>query len=58
VLTIAHRLDTVLDCDRIMVLDQGQLAQCDAPKELVSQGTGIFFELVTEGGYMDKMVVS
>ncbi|RHY46062.1 hypothetical protein DYB30_005864 [Aphanomyces astaci] len=58
VLTIAHRLDTVLDCDRIMVFDQGQLAQCDSPKTLVSQGSGIFFELVTEGGYMDKMVVA
>ncbi|OQR90531.1 multidrug resistance-associated protein 1, partial [Achlya hypogyna] len=57
VLTIAHRLDTVLDCDRIMVFDQGTLVQCDAPKTLVDAGDGIFYELVTEGGYMDKMTI-
>ncbi|OQR90009.1 multidrug resistance-associated protein 1 [Thraustotheca clavata] len=57
VLTIAHRLDTVLDCDRIMVFDKGTLVQCDTPKALVSEGQGIFFELVTEGGYMDKMTI-
>ncbi|KAG9409753.1 hypothetical protein AC1031_020065 [Aphanomyces cochlioides] len=55
VLTIAHRLDTVLDNDRIMVFDHGELVQCDKPNVLVSQGSGIFFELVSEGGYMDKM---
>ncbi|OQS03436.1 multidrug resistance-associated protein 1, partial [Thraustotheca clavata] len=56
VLTIAHRLDTVLDCDRILVFDQGRLAQCDEPKELINAGEGIFFELCFEGGYLDKMV--
>ncbi|KAF0693729.1 Aste57867_15337 [Aphanomyces stellatus] len=55
VLTIAHRLDTVLDADRIMVFDQGRLAQCDAPQTLISQGSGIFFELCQEGGYLDKI---
>ncbi|KAF0758882.1 hypothetical protein AaE_003811 [Aphanomyces astaci] len=57
VLTIAHRLDTVLDCDRILVFDQGQLVQNDTPAALVHAGTGIFFELVTEGGYsLDKQL--
>ncbi|KAH9108314.1 hypothetical protein AeMF1_016511, partial [Aphanomyces euteiches] len=55
VLTIAHRLDTVLDADRIMVFDQGRLVQCDSPQTLVSQGEGIFFELCQEGGYLDKI---
>ncbi|KAF0732485.1 hypothetical protein Ae201684_010474 [Aphanomyces euteiches] len=55
VLTIAHRLDTVLDNDRVMVFDHGELVQCDKPSILVAQGSGIFFELVSEGGYMDKM---
>ncbi|KAG9403133.1 hypothetical protein AC1031_006681 [Aphanomyces cochlioides] len=56
VLTIAHRLDTVLDSDRILVFDQGRLVQCDSPKSLISQGSGIFFELCSEGGYLDKML--
>ncbi|KAF0694609.1 Aste57867_14526 [Aphanomyces stellatus] len=56
VLTIAHRLDTVLDCDRILVFDAGRLVQCDTPTALVAQGTGTFFQLCVEGGYIDKIV--
>ncbi|RHY85045.1 hypothetical protein DYB26_000706 [Aphanomyces astaci] len=58
VLTIAHRLDTVLDADRILVFDQGRLAQCDSPAALIGAGAGIFFELCHEGGYLDKVVNS
>ncbi|KDO34405.1 hypothetical protein SPRG_19137 [Saprolegnia parasitica CBS 223.65] len=58
VLTIAHRLDTVLDCDRILVFDQGRLVQCDTPQQLIDDGTGIFYELCTEGGYLDKVLSS
>ncbi|OQR95746.1 ABC transporter-MRP, partial [Thraustotheca clavata] len=55
VLTIAHRLDTVLDCDRIAVFGQGRLVQCDQPQKLISAGEGIFFDLCSEGGYLDKI---
>ncbi|EQC29386.1 hypothetical protein SDRG_12849 [Saprolegnia diclina VS20] len=58
VLTIAHRLDTVLDCDRILVFDQGRLVQCDKPQQLIDDGTGIFYELCHEGGYLDKVLAS
>ncbi|RHZ15190.1 hypothetical protein DYB37_008621, partial [Aphanomyces astaci] len=58
VLTIAHRLDTVLDADRILVFDQGRLAQCDTPAALIGAGAGIFFELCHEGGYLDNVVSS
>ncbi|RHY56881.1 hypothetical protein DYB38_001634 [Aphanomyces astaci] len=50
VLTIAHRLDTVLDYDRILVLDQGQVVQLDTPAALLAQRGGIFFDLVADGG--------
>ncbi|ETV83038.1 hypothetical protein H257_04781 [Aphanomyces astaci] len=56
VLTIAHRLDTILDSDRILVFDQGRLAQCDTPAVLIGAGSGIFFELCHEGCYLDKVM--
>ncbi|KAG9397960.1 hypothetical protein AC1031_016377 [Aphanomyces cochlioides] len=55
VLTIAHRLDTVLDYNRILVFDHGELAQCDTPHVLMAQGEGIFHEMITEGGYSERL---
>eukprot|EP01041_Mallomonas_annulata_P002837 gene2837-5584_t len=42
VLTIAHRLHTIVDSDRIMVLENGELAELDSPKELMSKSGGLF----------------
>ena len=36
-LVIAHRLSTVVDCDRILVLEQGQLVECGSHAELLAQ---------------------
>eukprot|EP00931_Biecheleriopsis_adriatica_P106427 TRINITY_DN8088_c0_g5_i1.p1 TRINITY_DN8088_c0_g5~~TRINITY_DN8088_c0_g5_i1.p1 ORF type:complete len:1305 (-),score=211.21 TRINITY_DN8088_c0_g5_i1:124-4038(-) len=49
VLTIAHRLHTVMHSDRILVLDRGRLVQCDSPRELLAQ-PGIFKELAAQAG--------
>ena len=46
VLTIAHRLDTVLDYDRIMVLEEGQIVEFDKPDELL-KSNGSFSRLFT-----------
>jgi ATP-binding cassette subfamily B protein len=34
---IAHRLATVLSCDRILVIDQGRIAEQGSHAELVAQ---------------------
>ena len=45
VLTIAHRLNTIIDYDKVMVLDAGTLAQFDTPYNLIKCEEGIFYEL-------------
>jgi ABC-type multidrug transport system fused ATPase/permease subunit len=56
VLTIAHRLATVLDSDRIMVLSDGEVVEFDTPKNLVANPRGVFYELAKEGGYLDQLL--
>ncbi|KAF7303184.1 P-loop containing nucleoside triphosphate hydrolase protein [Mycena kentingensis (nom. inval.)] len=45
IITIAHRLKTIIDYDRILVLHDGELAEFGTPKELVEKQGGIFSEL-------------
>jgi ABC-type bacteriocin/lantibiotic exporter with double-glycine peptidase domain len=43
---IAHRLSTVLDADRVIVLADGRVAQQGSPAELLADPTGLFHHLV------------
>ncbi|SCU98785.1 LAMI_0F16226g1_1 [Lachancea mirantina] len=49
ILCIAHRLNTILDYDRILVLEQGSVAEFDTPKALFRAG-GIFTEMCQRSG--------
>ncbi|KAI0691343.1 hypothetical protein BC835DRAFT_1360883 [Cytidiella melzeri] len=48
VLTVAHRLQSVMDADAIMVLDAGSIVEYGRPAELLNQKVGIFRALVDE----------
>lgn len=50
-LTIAHRLNTIIDSDRVLVLDQGRIMEFDSPRNLLLQHPdGMFSSLVNETG--------
>ena len=50
VLTIAHRLNTILDYNRILVLDKGKVAEYDDPKNLLQDKESKFFGMCKEAG--------
>ncbi|XP_040438824.1 multidrug resistance-associated protein 1-like isoform X2 [Falco naumanni] len=49
VLTVAHRLHTVMDSERVLVLDAGRILEYDTPHNLL-QRKGAFSEMVAEAG--------
>jgi ATP-binding cassette subfamily C (CFTR/MRP) protein 1 len=54
IITIAHRINTILDSDRIIVLDKGRVAEFESPAELVRR-KGLFYELVREAGLLNSL---
>lgn len=54
IITIAHRINTILDSDRIVVLEKGEVAEFDTPAKLVER-KGLFHKLVKEAGLMDSV---
>lgn len=49
-LTIAHRLNTIMDSDRVIVMDKGIVAEFDHPYTLLCNPKSIFSFMVNETG--------
>ncbi|XP_044104614.1 ATP-binding cassette sub-family C member 3 isoform X1 [Neovison vison] len=49
VLTIAHRLNTIMDYTRVLVLDKGTIAEFDSPANLIA-ARGIFYGMARDAG--------
>ncbi|KAI1289975.1 putative multidrug resistance-associated protein [Halotydeus destructor] len=49
VVTVAHRLNTIIDMDKVLVMDAGQVKEYDEPHQLL-QNKGLFYDMVMQTG--------
>lgn len=58
VITIAHRLNTIIQYDKILVLNQGTIEEYDTPLTLVKNPNSFLGKSIRKVGkaYMDKMI--
>ncbi len=45
ILTIAHRIKTIISYDKILVLDNGKTVEFDSPKNLLNDKNSLFYKL-------------
>ncbi|KAE9550241.1 hypothetical protein FO519_006539 [Halicephalobus sp. NKZ332] len=50
VLTIAHRLHSVIDSDRLMVLDSGKITEFQEPQTLLKNPDSVFYSMAIDAG--------
>ncbi len=55
VLTIAHRLNTIMDSNRVMVLDAGKIKEFDSPQNLLQDKKSIFYGMAKDAGLTNNL---
>ncbi|CAG2109651.1 unnamed protein product [Medioppia subpectinata] len=48
IVTIAHRLNTIIDYDKVLVMDEGMVAEFDSPQHLLADTNSIFYSMAKE----------
>ena len=54
-LVIAHRISTIADFDRILVMDAGKAVEFGSPRELMGIDEGVFRSLVEDSGERERL---
>ncbi|XP_046462037.1 ATP-binding cassette sub-family C member 5-like isoform X1 [Daphnia pulex] len=57
ILTIAHRLNTVIQCDKILVLDDGKVIEFDKPSVLMAKTDSIFAGMMSVAEVSDDCLL-
>jgi ATP-binding cassette subfamily C (CFTR/MRP) protein 4/polyamine-transporting ATPase len=57
VLTIAHRLSTLKNSDKILVLGEGKVLEWGSPQELMGKDGGIYREMCQKGNITDEYLI-
>lgn len=52
IVTIAYRLNTILDYDRVLVMNRGTIAEYDSPSNLINDHNSIFHSMAKDSGHL------
>lgn len=55
IITIAHRLQTIIDYDKVLVLDHGRVIEYDHPWTLITKEDGLFRSMCENSGNMEVL---
>ncbi|KAF9962914.1 Canalicular multispecific organic anion transporter 2 [Modicella reniformis] len=56
IMTIAHRIKTIMDSDKILVLEKGRVEEFESPKTLLQRPESLFYKLAEQAGEIEDSV--
>ncbi len=55
IVTIAHRLNTIIDYDRVIVMNGGEIAEFSTPQALLTDSNSIFHSMAKDANLLTKI---